>query len=107
MNDVPQYAQELNELNAAGVHVTPAGGIDIRYVINTFKLGDERTSVMMERSNANIPTYGRAKEIAIGSRFHFAVLSEQRREFPHWVRMGLWLSKARPAGCRSTAQFTG
>jgi CRISPR-associated protein Csc1 len=93
--DVPQYAAELAPLNEAGIYVTPAGGDDVRYVVHTFKFGDERSSVMMERSNANIPTYGRAKEAGIGSRFSFGVLSEQPLEFPRWIRMGLWMSKAR------------
>lgn len=104
-NDVPKYAEELTALNDAGVYVTPAGGDDtmtdspfeggVRYVIHTFKLGDERNAMFMERSNTNIPTYGRAKEIAVGSRFAFGVLTEQELTFPHWLRMGLWMSKAR------------
>jgi CRISPR-associated protein Csc1 len=94
-NDVPQYGAELTEVNERGVYVTPASGDDVHYVIHTFKLGDERTTQMMERSNANIPTYGRAKEVATGSRFSFGVLSENELTFPRWVRMGLWLSKAR------------
>lgn len=93
--DVPAYADELAALNRAGIYVTPAAGINIQYVVNTFKFGAERTTQMMERSNANIPTYGRAKEVAVGSQFRFAVLSEQVRLFPKWIRMGLWLSKAR------------
>lgn len=93
--DAPRYADELRSLNEAGVYVTPARGDDIRYVIHTFKLGEEHSSVLMERSNANIPSYGRAKEIDVGSRFSFAVLAEQALSFPKWVRMGLWLSKAR------------
>jgi CRISPR-associated protein Csc1 len=48
----------------------------------------------MERSNANIPTFGRAKEIGIGSQFAFGVLSEESCTFPDWIRMGLWMSKA-------------
>jgi CRISPR-associated protein Csc1 len=94
-DDMPRYEQDLAGLNQAGVYVTPARGDDVRYVINTFKLGDERTAVMMERSNTNIPSYGRAKEIAIGSRFSFGILTEQVLEIPQWIRMGLWLSKAR------------
>jgi CRISPR-associated protein Csc1 len=93
--DVPNYRDEFVRVNAAGVYVTPAYGEDIHYVIHTFKLGDERTAVLMERSNANIPTYGRAKEIGINSRFRFGVLSEQPLPIPRWIRMGLWLSKAR------------
>lgn len=95
LNDVPGYADELEAVNMRGIYVTPAGGEDVHYVVHTFKLGDERSAVMMERSNANIPTYGRAKEIGVGSRFRFGVLSEQPIDFPRWIRMGLWLSKAR------------
>lgn len=94
-SDVPTYGQELAVLNESGVYVTPAVGDDVRYVVHTFKLGEERTSVMMERSNANIPTYGRAKEVGVGSQFSFGVLSEQPLSFPRWIRMGLWLSKGR------------
>jgi CRISPR-associated protein Csc1 len=94
-SDVPGYMQELAALNAANVYVTPASGEDVQYAVHTFKLGDERNAVFMERSNANIPTYGRAKEISVGSRFHFGVLSEQPLSFPTWLRMGLWMSKAR------------
>ncbi|PJF20241.1 MAG: type I-D CRISPR-associated protein Cas5/Csc1, partial [Phototrophicales bacterium] len=56
--------------------------------------GDERNSALMERSNTNIPTYGRAKEIAVNSCFRFGVISETRLDFPTWIRMGLWMSKA-------------
>src|SRR5258708_7938526 len=94
-DDMPKYAQELAALNDANIYVTPAGGDDIQYAIHTFKLGDERNAVFMERSNVNIPTYGRAKEISVGSHFQFGVLSEQALNFPSWMRMGLWMSKAR------------
>jgi CRISPR-associated protein Csc1 len=94
-DDIPQYAVELAALNQAGVYVTPAGGIDVRFSINTFKFGDEQTSVFMEKLNRNLPTYGRAKEVAVGSSFRFAVMSETEIAFPRWIRMGLWMSKAR------------
>ncbi|CAG0962685.1 hypothetical protein ARNL5_01038 [Anaerolineae bacterium] len=94
-DDVPRYGEELAELNEASVYVTPAAGVDVRYAIHTFKLGDERNAVFMEKSNANIPTYGRAKEVMIGSHFQFGVLSEKSLTFPHWIRMGLWMGKAR------------
>lgn len=92
--DVPEYASELADLNKAGVYVTPANGDDVRYVVHTFKYGEERSAVFMERSNANIPTFGRAKEVGIGSRFSFGVISEHALTFPRWIRMGLWMSKA-------------
>lgn len=97
--DRPQYAAEFAELNAAGVYVTPAAGDAISYVMHTFKLGDEAPGlpahVVQERRNVNRPSFGRAKEIAVGSRFRFGVLSEKALPFPRWIRMGLWLSKAR------------
>ncbi|MBX3086752.1 MAG: type I-D CRISPR-associated protein Cas5/Csc1 [Anaerolineae bacterium] len=94
-DDVPHYAEELANLNDRNIYITPAAGVDIRYVIHTFKLGDERSSVMMERNNANIPTYGRAKEIGVDSRFRFGILAASELTIPRWIRMGLWLSKAR------------
>jgi CRISPR-associated protein Csc1 len=93
--DVPRYHEELSPLNQAGIYVTPAKDVDIHYVVHTFKYGDERTAMFMERSNTNIPTFGRAKEIAVGSRFRFGVLSADRLNFPSWIRMGIWMSKAR------------
>ena len=44
----------------------------------------------------NTPSYGRAKEIAVGSQFEFVVLaSKEPPKLPSWLRMGLWLSKAK------------
>lgn len=93
-DDIPRYAEELAALNDTGVYVTPARGEDVRFAVHTFKFGEERNAVMMEKSNRNLPTYGRAKEVAVGSRFRFGVLSDGEIDFPHWVRMGLWMSKA-------------
>lgn len=92
--NVPSYQQELEAVNHAGVYVTPAGGEDIGYVVHTFKYGNEQNAMFMERSNVNLPSYGRAKEIAVNSRFRFGVLSEGALTFPTWIRMGLWMSKA-------------
>jgi CRISPR-associated protein Csc1 len=49
----------------------------------------------MEKSNQNIPTYGRAKEIAVNSQFRFGILSPVDLTLPRWIRMGLWMSKAK------------
>lgn len=94
-DDVPHYREELAELNTAGVYVTPARGEDVRFSVSTFKFGDERSAVMMEKSNRNLPSFGRAKEVAVNSVFRFGVLSEIDLAFPSWIRMGLWMSKAR------------
>ena len=93
--NIPGYAFELERVNLNNIYVTPANGDDVRYVVNTFKFGEERSSVLMERSNANIPTFGRAKEVAVESRFSFGVLTPDPLTFPRWIRMGLWMSKAR------------
>jgi CRISPR-associated protein Csc1 len=93
--DRPRYHEELAPLNQAGIYVTPAKDLNIHYVVHTFKYGEEQNSVLMERSNKNIPTYGRAKEIAVNSQFRFGVLSEDSLDFPEWIRMGIWMSKAR------------
>lgn len=93
--DVPRYAEELAALNTSGVYVTPASGTDVQFSVSTFKFGDERSAVMMEKSNRNLPSFGRAKEVAVNSMFRFGVLSESDLSFPRWIRMGLWMSKAR------------
>jgi CRISPR-associated protein Csc1 len=96
--DVPAYGEELAAVNATGVYVTPAAGKDVRYAIHTFKLGDETSGIsattVQERRNQNRPSYGRAKEIAVGSTFTFGVLSVEPLELPLWIRMGIWMSKA-------------
>jgi CRISPR-associated protein Csc1 len=94
----PNYREELAPLNETGVYVMPASGEDLRFVVNIFKYGDEAYGLSAEtvqaRRNINRPSFGRAKEIAVDSRFRFGVLSEQALNFPKWIRMGLWMSKA-------------
>jgi len=91
---VPSYQAELEPLNARGIYVTPARGLKISYELVTFKYADNAYRVKMKPGSRNTPSFGRAKEIAVGSRFEFAVLSREALQFPRWVRMGLWQSKA-------------
>jgi CRISPR-associated protein Csc1 len=92
---IPHYQVDLEPLNARAIYVTPARGVEIQYVLNTFKYANNFYHVEMEKSSRNTPSFGRAKEIAVGSVFEFAVLSgEERLQLPHWVRLGLWRSKA-------------
>jgi len=91
---VPRYAEELAPANAQGVYATPARGIDVRFDMVTFKLADNSYRVKMVPGSRNTPSYGRAKEVAVGSEFEFAVLSATPLRLPRWVRMGLWRSKA-------------
>jgi CRISPR-associated protein Csc1 len=92
---IPNYAEELVGLNVQGVYVTPARGTKVRYELVTFKYADNAYRVKMEPGRRNTPSFGRAKEIAVGSQFEFAVLSSEPLRLPRWVRMGLWRSKAR------------
>ena len=92
---IPHYREDLEPLNARAIYVTPACGIEVEYVLNTFKYANNLYHVDMEKSSRNTPTFGRAKEIAVGSVFEFVVLSgEERLQLPCWVRLGLWRSKA-------------
>ncbi len=92
---VPHYQEDLEPLNARDIYVTPALGVEIEYVLNTFKYASNLYHVEMEKGSRNTPSFGRAKEIAVGSVFEFAVLSaEEHLQLPRWVRLGLWRSKA-------------
>jgi len=92
---IPRYEKELTPLNQRRIYVTPARGVDVRYELVTFKCADNAYHLEMAAKRRNIPSFGRAKEIAVGSRFEFAVVSQEPISLPRWVRMGLWRSKAR------------
>ena len=92
---VPRYAEQLTPLNERGVYVTPARGVRVEYVLATFKYANNAYHVEMEKGSRNTPSFGRAKELAVGSEFEFAVLSERETlRLPFWIRLGLWRSKA-------------
>jgi CRISPR-associated protein Csc1 len=92
---VPRYLEELTPLNERGIYVTPAKDVDIRYNLTTFKYASNLYHVEMEKSSRNTPSFGRAKEISVGSTFEFAIFSKAEPvQLPHWIRLGLWRSKA-------------
>jgi CRISPR-associated protein Csc1 len=92
---VPRYAEQLEPLNERGVYVTPARGVKLGYALATFKYANNAYHVEMEKGSRNTPSFGRAKELAVGSEFEFVVLSEREiLQLPAWVRLGLWRSKA-------------
>jgi CRISPR-associated protein Csc1 len=91
---IPNYQAELEPLNERGIYVTPARGVKVNYDLVTFKYADNAYRVKMAPGSRNTPSFGRAKEIAVGSTFEFGVLSDQLIKLPCWVRMGLWQSKA-------------
>ena len=104
-NSVPTYQEDLAVINEAGVYVTPAKPVRYDYVISTFKLADNRHRPFSTVSNTrkkelgitvtNKPSFGRAKELAPESEFEFFIIGELPDRLPKWIRLGLWMSKAR------------
>jgi CRISPR-associated protein Csc1 len=91
---IPHYLEDLAPLNEKGIYITPARDIDVHFHLNTFKYASNLYHVEMAKGSRNTPSFGRAKEIAVGSRFEFAVFSRDAPlRLPRWVRLGLWRSK--------------
>lgn len=92
---LPRYEEQLTPLNERGIYVTPASPLEVAYELVTFKYANNSYHVKMLPARRNTPSFGRAKEIAVGSRFKFAVLSSHEvLQLPTWIRLGLWRSKA-------------
>lgn len=91
---VPMYEAHLIPLNQQGIYVTPARAVRHSAVLNTWKYADNRYHVEMQKTQKNIPSFGRAKEIAPESQFDFFVISQGSLTFPRWIRLGKWMSKA-------------
>lgn len=91
---VPKYAEHLTPLNQRGIYVTPARAISHATVLNTWKYANNNYHVEMEKTQKNIPSFGRAKEIAPESQFECFILTQQSLALPRWVRLGKWASKA-------------
>lgn len=91
---VPQYEAHLTPLNERGIYVTPARSVSHAAVLNTWKYANNNYHVEMEKTQKNIPSFGRTKEIAPESIFEFFVISEKPLQFPKWIRLGKWMSKA-------------
>ena len=93
-HQVPQYQAHLTKLNEQKIYVTPARSLTHTAVLNTWKYADNRYHVEMQKTQKNIPSFGRAKEIAPESKFEFFVISANPITFPKWIRLGKWMSKA-------------
>ncbi len=91
---LPRYAEELSVLNDQQRYVTPARPLSVTFELNTFKYADNRYRVKMELGSRNTPSFGRAKELAVGSEFEFTVFSAKTWQPPKWIRLGKWMSKA-------------
>ncbi|MDB9510080.1 type I-D CRISPR-associated protein Cas5/Csc1 [Kamptonema animale CS-326] len=91
---IPKYEQHLTPLNQQGIYVTPAKAISHSSTLNTWKYANNNYHVEMEKTQKNIPSFGRAKEIAPESKFEFFIISEQPLKLAKWIRLGKWMSKA-------------
>ncbi|WP_017306100.1 type I-D CRISPR-associated protein Cas5/Csc1 [Spirulina subsalsa] len=91
---VPQYEEHLTPLNEQKIYVTPAHSCSHTAVLNTWKYANNNYHVEMEKTQKNIPSFGRAKEIAPESVFECFVISANPLKLPKWIRLGKWSSKA-------------
>ncbi len=95
---VPKYQEHLTPLNKQGIYLTPAHSINHTSVLNTWKYANNNYHVEMQKTQKNIPSFGRAKEIAPESQFGFFMISqndiELKSKLPKWIRLGKWMSKA-------------
>lgn len=94
IEQVPMYEAHLSALNQQGIYVTPAKAVRHTTVLNTWKYADNRYHVEMEKTKKNIPSFGRAKEIAPESKFECFVIASNPLTLPRWIRLGKWMSKA-------------
>lgn len=91
---VPKYEEHLIPLNQQGIYVTPARAVRHTTVLNTWKYANNNYHVEMEKTQKNIPSFGRAKEIAPESQFECFIIAEKSLLLPKWIRLGKWASKA-------------
>lgn len=91
---IPQYQEHLMPLNERGIYVTPARPMAHTSVLNTWKYANNNYHVEMEKTQKNIPSFGRTKEIAPESVFECFIISENPLRLPKWIRLGKWMSKA-------------
>jgi len=91
---VPKYEEHLTPLNQQQIYVTPARSLNHSSILNTWKYANNNYHVEMEKTQKNIPSFGRAKEIAAESRFEFFVISQKELKLSKWIRLGKWMSKA-------------
>jgi CRISPR-associated protein Csc1 len=91
---VPKYEEHLIPLNHQGIYVTPARAVIHATVLNTWKYANNNYHVEMEKTQKNIPSFGRVKEVAPESQFECFILTKQPLTLPRWVRLGKWASKA-------------
>lgn len=100
----PTYREDLSALNERGIYVTPARDLSVDFMLNTWKYASNHYHVKMEKAQINTPGFGRAKELAVESRFRFYIITaDENYQPPRWIRLGKWMSKAQVSCERITA----
>lgn len=93
--------QNLLHLNQAGIYVFPAQPLTWSYQVNTFKAAQVNYYGVSKQfgdkgANRNYPiNYGRAKELAVGSKYRTFIIAPEKVKIPHWIRLGKWSAKIR------------
>lgn len=93
--------QNLLHLNQAGIYVFPAQPLTWSYQVNTFKAAQVNYYGVSKQfgdkgANRNYPiNYGRAKELAVGSKYRTFIIAPEAVKIPHWIRLGKWSAKIR------------
>lgn len=93
--------QNLLHLNQAGIYIFPAQPLSWSYQVNTFKAAQVNYYGVSKQfgdkgANRNYPiNYGRAKEIAVGSKYRTYIIAPEAVKIPYWIRLGKWSAKIR------------
>ena len=101
----------LHALDRSGIYVFPAKPLQWSYQINTFKAAQSnyygRSKQFGEKgADRNYPiNFGRAKELAAGSRYRTYIVSEGEITLPRWIRLGKWAAKVRVEAVKIPAKL--
>jgi CRISPR-associated protein Csc1 len=93
-SQMPQYEAHLTKLNEQGIYITPARSIVHSSILATWKYANNNYHAEMTKTQKNIPSFGRNKEIAPESLFECFIFSKTDLKFSKWIRLGKWMSKA-------------
>ncbi len=92
---IPKYKEHLTPLNQQRIYVTPARAVRYGTVLNTWKYANNNYHVEMEKTQKNIPSFGRTKEVNPESQFECFIITDKTLSVPKWMRLGKWMSKAK------------
>ena len=91
----PRYREDLSEVNARAIYVTPAHPLRYSFAFHTFKMANVNYYNYTPQISTNQVVFGRAKELAPECTFEFFVVSTSAVVLPRWIRLGKWMAKAR------------